>query len=90
MKRNNNKQQVTNGGLGLTTIVFLIFLVFKLAGIGIVATWSWWWVFSPIWISLLVGLSFIVISALIIFIAVLIDDYKRKKARKKRLNEKNR
>ena len=39
-------------GLGLGTILFLIFLTLKLAGFGIVATWSWWWVFSPLWIPL--------------------------------------
>ena len=36
--------------LGLGTILFLIFLTLKLGGWGVVATWSWWWVFSPIWI----------------------------------------
>ena len=39
-------------GLGLGTILFLIFLTLKLAGLGVVATWSWWWVFSPLWIPL--------------------------------------
>ena len=61
-----NKQQVTNSGLGLSSIVFLIFLVMKLAGIGQVATWSWWWVCSPLWIP--VG---IVLSVLIIFFIVI-------------------
>jgi hypothetical protein len=39
-------------GLGLGTILFLIFLTLKLGGWGVVATWSWWWVFSPIWIPI--------------------------------------
>ena len=39
-------------GLGLGTILFLIFLTLKLAGLGVVATWSWWWVSSPLWIPL--------------------------------------
>ena len=43
----NNKNE---GGLGLGTILFLIFLVLKLGGWGVVATWSWWWIFSPLWI----------------------------------------
>lgn len=47
--------------LGLGTILFLIFLTLKLADVGVVATWSWWWVFSPIWIPVA-----------IIFIAVFI------------------
>ena len=41
-----------NKGLGLGTILFLIFLTLKLGGWGIVATWSWWWVFSPIWLPI--------------------------------------
>ena len=38
--------------IGLGGLVFAIFLFLKLAGIGIVATWSWWWVTSPLWIGL--------------------------------------
>ena len=33
------------------TTVFLIFLFLKLIGIGAVQYWSWWWVFSPLWIQ---------------------------------------
>ena len=32
-------------------ILFLIFLTLKLAGVGVVATWSWWAVTSPLWIG---------------------------------------
>tara|TARA_R110000824_G_C14965656_1_gene652526 strand:+ start:179 stop:409 length:231 start_codon:yes stop_codon:yes gene_type:complete len=31
-------------------LIFLIFLTLKLAEIGVVATWSWWWVTCPLWI----------------------------------------
>ena len=40
----------TSNGIGLGTIIFLIFLTLKLAGWGVVATWSWWWITSPLWI----------------------------------------
>jgi len=36
-----------SNGLGLTTILFLIFMTLKLAGF---INWSWWWVTSPLWI----------------------------------------
>ena len=39
-------------GLGYSGILFLIFLTLKLANVGVVATWNWWWVFSPIWIPI--------------------------------------
>ena len=48
MEKNSKDSQ----GLGLGTILFLIFLTLKLGGWGVVATWSWWWVFSPIWIPI--------------------------------------
>jgi hypothetical protein len=38
-----------NKGWDLFSILFLIFLTLKLGGWGIVATWSWFAVFSPIW-----------------------------------------
>ena len=33
------------------SILFVVFLVLKLAG---VVSWSWLWVLSPLWISLLI------------------------------------
>lgn len=44
----DNKNSGGIGGLGLGTVLFLIFLVLKLCN---VITWSWWWVTSPFWIS---------------------------------------
>ena len=41
----NNRSE----GLGLGTILFLIFLVLKLTNN---IDWSWWWVTSPLWIPL--------------------------------------
>lgn len=32
--------------------LLLLFLGLKLADIGIVATWSWWWVFAPVWVPI--------------------------------------
>jgi len=36
-------------GLGLGTVLFLIFLILKLTH---TIDWSWWWVFSPLWIPI--------------------------------------
>jgi hypothetical protein len=50
-----------SNGIGFGTILFLIFLTLKLTNY---IDWSWWWVFSPLWIPLLiaglVGLGMIV------------------------------
>ena len=44
--------------MGISGAVFIVFLVLKLLGIDPVASWSWWWVTSPLWIGvvLLVGI----------------------------------
>ena len=54
--------------IGLSTILFLIFLTLKLAGIGEVATWSWWWVTSPLWIPLVLIVGIVVIIGLATYI----------------------
>jgi len=59
----NNKS--TSNGLGLGTVLFLIFLTLKLGGWGVVATWSWWWVFSPLWIPIIL-LGIVVLVAFLI------------------------
>lgn len=56
----DNKSSVS---LNLGTILFLIFLTLKLAGLGVVATWSWWWVTSPLWISFAITLFIIGIAS---------------------------
>jgi hypothetical protein len=53
------------GGVGILGFVFLIFLALKLGGWGIVATWSWWWVFSPLWIPIAILLFFLLILGII-------------------------
>ena len=60
------------GGLTFLQALFLIFLVLKLTGKTVVATWSWWWVTAPLWgglaivlVILLIGLLFIGLSTLL-------------------------
>ena len=43
-------------GLGLGTILFFVFLTLKLAEIGAVASWSWWWVTAPLWATPVLGI----------------------------------
>lgn len=39
----------TSSGIGIFGCLFLIFATLKLAEVGAVAHWSWWWVSSPLW-----------------------------------------
>ena len=54
-----------SSGLGIGMILFLIFLTLKLGGWGVVATWSWWWVTSPLWIPVIAVGFFVVLAMLI-------------------------
>lgn len=53
--------QNSSGGLGLSTVLGVVFIVLKLCG---VITWSWWWVLSPFWIGL--ALILLVVGLLIL------------------------
>ena len=47
-------------------ILGLIFVTLKLAGIGVVATWSWWWVSSPFWIPLTLVLGLFLVAGVLV------------------------
>ena len=72
MNLNFNKMADKNNSstrYSIGMILFLIFLTLKLAGIGQVATWSWWWVTSPLWIP-------VVLVTIIVLFAVIIKSLK--------------
>lgn len=52
---NRENKSVSFGGIGLPGALALIFVVLKLTGTSVIATWSWWWVLSPIWITWIVA-----------------------------------
>ena len=54
---------------GFFTILFLIFLTLKLAGLGVVADWSWWWVTAPLWLPIVAALMVLAAAAFIKLIA---------------------
>ena len=52
----------TSNGIGFGTVLFLVFLVLKLTGN---IDWSWWWVTSPLWIPLALGVIVLCVIGLI-------------------------
>lgn len=58
MSKNNSN---SSNGIGLFTLMFLIFMTLKLMGY---ITWSWWWVTAPLW----GGFAFAGVFAIIILI----------------------
>jgi hypothetical protein len=41
----------SSSGLGIGTILFLIFMVLKLTNY---IDWSWWWITAPLWIPIII------------------------------------
>jgi transmembrane Fragile-X-F protein len=60
----DSKTTSSGGGIGFSGLLTIVFVIFKLLG---KITWSWWWVFSPIWIT-----AIIVIAILFILLAVVV------------------
>ncbi|KWX82280.1 hypothetical protein AXF24_12505 [Streptococcus pneumoniae] len=55
----------TSSPTGIVLVLtFIVFLVMKLAKIGAVASWSWWWVTAPLWAPMCLAM----VICLIIFI----------------------
>lgn len=45
-------------GGGIWTVLLAVFVTLKLVGQTEVASWSWWWVLSPLWIPVAVMTAF--------------------------------
>lgn len=57
---------VRSGGIGFCGLLAIVFIALKLAGIGVVATWSWWWVLSPLWIPSALVIVFLFVILLLV------------------------
>ena len=61
----NKHNSTSSGGVGIFTVVQIVFIILKLIG---TINWSWWVVLIPTWISIgLVALAVIVSLALLWF-----------------------
>lgn len=58
MKANNNSNGI--GFVGALTIAFVVLKLMK------IIDWSWWWVLSPLWISMLVAIAVIAVVFLVV------------------------
>lgn len=52
----------TGGGVGVTGLLQVAFIVLKLCG---VIKWSWLWVLSPSWISIILAIILLIASILL-------------------------
>jgi hypothetical protein len=60
-KTMSSSSSSSSGGISFTGALTVLFIGLKLTH---VINWSWWWVLSPIWISLLIVITFLIIFLL--------------------------
>lgn len=60
----SNKSNSSNG-LGLGTVLFIIFMVLKLTNN---IDWSWWWVTAPLWVPILVTVGLLVVTGIMFIV----------------------
>ena len=70
--KNNNK--ITIGCVSPLTVI--VFLAFFFAKIFDKIDWSWWWVFSPLWIPAAIVLTVLLIVGLIYLVALIMSLWK--------------
>jgi uncharacterized protein (DUF983 family) len=56
----------SSSGIGFPGLLTVLFVGLKLTGY---ISWSWWWIFSPLWISALIGLTVVGILLVLYLIA---------------------
>lgn len=76
---NNN---TFSGGLSFDSALFLIFLVLKLTNN---IDWSWWWVFSPLWVPVVALLTFLGLWGVFAFVMGVCRTFAKKRAFDKKM-----
>jgi len=59
----NRTTSSSSSGIGFASLLTIVFITLKLTDY---IDWSWWWILSPIWISLLVVIIILIIIGWII------------------------
>jgi hypothetical protein len=52
----------SSGGIGFSGLLTVLFIGLKLTGY---ISWSWWWVLSPLWISVLAVIAIVAVAVVI-------------------------
>lgn len=65
---NKSSNTTTYKGIGIFGILTVIFVSAKVFGFAPVASWSWFWVLSPLWIGFLISFIFLFLIFLFVWI----------------------
>lgn len=58
----NNSSSSSSSGIGFSGLLTIVFITLKLTGY---INWSWWWVLSPIWITLIIVMILLLVYFLV-------------------------
>jgi len=86
--------KTSSSGLNTGGLLLVAFIVLKLTK---VIDWSWWWILSPLWIGVALGIVALIIWLIVIYIkhkkqkkqreSVTVDDLRQKSGFQRRLEE---
>ena len=65
-KTMSSSSSSSSGGISFTGALTVLFIGLKLTH---VISWSWWWVLSPIWISFLIAVAFLILLLIAAIVA---------------------
>ena len=57
-----SKGSSASGGIGFGGLLTVLFVALKLCG---VSSWSWWWVFAPLWIPAVIALTIALVAFIV-------------------------
>lgn len=60
----NSNSSTQSGGIGFVGLLTILFIGLKLTGH---IDWSWWWVLSPIWITLCVVVVIVAVAVILAY-----------------------
>lgn len=59
-----SSESKSSSGVSVLGLLGVVFVTLKLLGITEVATWSWWLVLMPFWISIAIALAVVALAGL--------------------------
>ena len=59
----------TNSGMGLSGLLTIVFLILKLTN---TINWSWWWIFSPLWIPVAIVSAIFLVVTMVAMLTVIL------------------
>ncbi len=64
-------KNASTGGITLSGLTFLVFLVLKLCN---VISWSWWWVTAPLWMPAALGGAVLIVTFIVVMIKTAVEN----------------